>query len=77
MWLISACSSNCLHAAGALKVANDAFREAVARVQQPNLIIMVNLPGMDGYEVSGILRSDPLTADIPIIALSANAMAED
>jgi len=37
----------------------------------------INLPGMDGYEALEILKSDPDTSDIPVVALSANAMAKD
>ncbi len=37
----------------------------------------INLPGMSGIEAMKILRADPLTAHIPIIALSANAVPRD
>ena len=37
----------------------------------------INLPGMDGYEALHNLRSYPETADIPVIAISANAMPSD
>lgn len=37
----------------------------------------INLPGMDGYEVLAELRRDAQTAGIPVIALTANAMASD
>ena len=37
----------------------------------------VNLPGLNGYEVLEHLRADPWTRSIPVIALSANAMAND
>lgn len=46
-----------------------------ARIQKPDLIILdITLPGMDGFEVLSILQQEPLTKDIPVIALSANAM---
>ena len=49
-----------------------------ARVYQPEVILMdINLPGISGFEAMQILRSDPVTASIPIIALSANAMPRD
>jgi len=49
-----------------------------ARSSIPDLIILdINMPGIDGFEVLTILRSDPSTADIPVIALSANATNED
>ena len=37
----------------------------------------INLPGISGTEVLGLLRADPLTAHIPVIALSANALPRD
>jgi CheY-like chemotaxis protein len=37
----------------------------------------INLPGMSGIEAMKILRDDPVTAHIPIIALSANAVPGD
>jgi len=37
----------------------------------------INLPGINGIEALTILREDPATAHIPIIALSANAMPRD
>ncbi|WP_317928648.1 PAS domain-containing protein [Halioxenophilus sp. WMMB6] len=49
-----------------------------ARNLKPDLIILdINMPGMDGYEVLAILRSDEQTANIPVIALSANATNQD
>jgi EAL domain-containing protein (putative c-di-GMP-specific phosphodiesterase class I)/FixJ family two-component response regulator len=45
-----------------------------ARVSQPDVILMdINLPDISGFKALNILRSDPTTADIPVIALSANA----
>jgi PAS domain S-box-containing protein len=49
-----------------------------ARVYQPQAILMdINLPGLSGLEAMKILRADPATAHIPIIALSANAVPRD
>jgi signal transduction histidine kinase/ActR/RegA family two-component response regulator len=49
-----------------------------ARNYQPAVILMdVNLPGISGIEAMSILRADPLTSHIPIIALSANAVPRD
>ncbi len=49
-----------------------------ARTHQPEVILMdINLPGISGTEAMKILRKDPLTAHIPIIALSANAVPSD
>jgi signal transduction histidine kinase/ActR/RegA family two-component response regulator len=49
-----------------------------ARAYLPELILMdINLPGLSGIEAMQILRLDPVTAHIPIIALSANAVPRD
>ena len=49
-----------------------------ARVYRPDVILMdINLPGISGTDAMQILRLDVLTAHIPIIALSANAMPRD
>lgn len=49
-----------------------------ARAYQPEVILMdINLPGISGLEAMKILRADPSTAHIPIIALSANAVPRD
>jgi PAS domain S-box-containing protein len=51
---------------------------ALARTHHPDVILMdISLPGMSGMEALSILRADPLTMHIPVIALSANAMARD
>ena len=51
---------------------------ALARAHLPQLILMdLNLPGMGGAEAQAILRADPLTAAIPVIALTANAMPDE
>ena len=44
----------------------------LARERQPDVILLdILMPGMDGVEISQRLRADPLTARIPIIAMSA------
>jgi len=49
-----------------------------ARAYHPEVILMdIGLPGISGVEAMKILRADPATAQIPIIALSANAMPRD
>ena len=49
-----------------------------ARAYQPEVILMdINLPGLNGIDAMQILRADPSTAHIPIIALSANAVPRD
>ena len=50
----------------------------MARSQRPQAVLMdLNLPGMSGFEVLKQLRSDPETAAIPVVALTANAMPRD
>lgn len=50
----------------------------IARESLPDIILMdINLPGMSGTEAMQILHEDPLTAHIPVIAISANAMQLD
>jgi signal transduction histidine kinase/CheY-like chemotaxis protein len=50
----------------------------LARAHRPRLILMdIHLPGLSGLDALAILRADPLTAAIPVIALTANAMARD
>ena len=50
----------------------------LARDNQPDVILMdINLPGISGIEALKILREDPVTAHIPVVALSANAMPRD
>lgn len=50
----------------------------MARVDLPDLILMdIQLPGMDGLAATALLKQDPATAAIPVIALTAMAMKED
>jgi len=59
--------------------ASDGLRGiALARAHLPDVILMdINLPGISGLQALMILRDDPLTANIPVLALSANAMPRD
>jgi PAS domain S-box-containing protein len=51
---------------------------AMARAQQPDVILMdINLPGISGLQALKILREDSSTRNIPVVALSANAMPRD
>jgi len=51
---------------------------AMALNEHPDLILMdINLPDIDGMEASSRLKNSPDVADIPIIALTANAMHGD
>jgi CheY-like chemotaxis protein len=50
----------------------------LARAERPSLILMdIGLPGMDGLQATRLLKQDPQTAGIPVIALTAQAMDGD
>src|SRR5688572_3007434 len=50
----------------------------MARNDRPDLILMdLQLPGMDGMAATALLKQDPATAAIPVIALTAMAMKAD
>jgi CheY-like chemotaxis protein len=50
----------------------------MARDDRPDLILMdISIPVIDGWEATKILKSDPETKEIPIIALTAHALATD
>jgi CheY-like chemotaxis protein len=51
---------------------------SLARSHLPDVMLMdINLPGISGIQTMNILRNDPTTMHIPVIALSANAMLRD
>ena len=71
--LVARCSDMRLLSAG-----NGILGIQIARDSQPDVILMdINLPGLSGLDALKILRDDPVTAHIPIVALSANAMPRD
>ncbi len=50
----------------------------MAGTEKPDLILMdMSLPSLSGWEASQRIRANPDTATVPIIALTAHAMAED
>ena len=54
--------------------------EGVARAQdsQPDVILMdLQLPGINGTQALRLIRANPRGADVPVVALTAFAMAED
>lgn len=51
---------------------------SMARDHAPDLILMdLTMPVIDGLEATRMLKADPVTAAIPVIALTAHGMAED
>jgi CheY-like chemotaxis protein len=69
-----------LQARGLKVVAAASAEEAlgVLATEMPALILMdVQLPGTDGLELTRRLRADPRFADLPIVAVTAYAMARD
>ena len=61
-----------------LSAVNGILGVEMARRHLPEVILMdINLPGISGIEALKVLRDDPQTAHIPVLALSANAMPTD
>jgi CheY-like chemotaxis protein len=58
------------------ETAEEAIR--LARLLLPDLILMdLSLPGQDGLSATKILKADPATSHLPIVALTAHAMTVD
>lgn len=50
----------------------------VARATTPDLVLMdMSLPVMDGWEATRLMKADDVLKHIPVIALTAHAMADD
>jgi len=58
-----------------LQAERAAFGVDVARREQPDLVLVdIHLAGTDGLQAARLLKSDPLTARIPVLALAAFAI---
>jgi two-component system, cell cycle response regulator DivK len=56
--------------------AEDGIRLALEK--KPDLVLMdIQLPGMNGIDALGVLRANPTTARIPVIAVTASVMQQD
>lgn len=69
-----------LESAGLRVLCADNARDgiALARAEAPQLVLMdIQLPGMDGLEATRLLKTDPATRGIQVIALTASAMREE
>ena len=56
--------------------AEEGIRLAIER--KPDLVLMdIQLPGMNGIDARHVLRADPATASIPVIAVTASVMQQD
>ncbi len=56
--------------------AEDGIKLALARV--PDLVLMdIQLPGMNGMEALKVLRAEPSTANVPVVAITASVMTQD
>jgi CheY-like chemotaxis protein len=60
-------------------IAHDGEQALVlARTKDPDLILMdISHPKMDGWEVTRLLKSNPETSEVPVIALTAHALSTD
>ena len=72
--------------ATALRYAGYAVFEAItgiegihqARTNNPDLILMdISVPELDGWQATAILKADPMTKHIPVIAVTAHALPGD
>ena len=73
-------ATDLLEASGYVVIQAGTAEEGIklASAEFSDLILMdIGLPGMDGLEATGVLKQDPTTKDIPVIAMTAHAMKGD
>lgn len=67
-----------LEGAQMLEASNAADGIEIASSEQPDIILMdIQMAGMDGLEATRVLRNEPTTCDIPIVAVTASVMDKD
>jgi CheY-like chemotaxis protein len=72
--------STCLRSSGydVIEAATGTDAVALARSASPHLILMdMLLPGMDGWQATAELKSDPRLKHVPIVALTAHALSDE
>ena len=72
--------STCLRSSGydVIEAATGVDAVALARSALPHLILMdLLLPGMDGWQATAELKSDPRLKHVPIVALTAHALSDE
>ena len=61
-----------------LVAVNGADGVRMAAAEHPDVVLMdMSLPVMDGWEATRRIKNSPETSDIPVLALTAHALAED
>jgi len=72
--------ATCLRSSGyhVIEAATGTDAVALARSASPHLILMdMLLPGMDGWQATTMLKSDPQVKHVPIVALTAHALSDE
>ena len=66
------------HGYNTISVTNGENALDIIRNNPPDLVLMdIRLPGMDGYAITRIIKSNSQTKNIPVIAVTAHALKED
>lgn len=70
---------NLRHAGYEVLEANDGARgiEAVLEHRPDAVVLDLMMPNVDGFEVLKILRADPVSSDVPVLVLTADALSDD
>jgi CheY-like chemotaxis protein len=61
-----------------LEAVDGAAAVEMARAEKPDLILMdMNMPAVDGWEATRRIKADPASASVPVVGLTAHALAGD